>query len=356
MTRTKDKHLRQERDRGQGWDTSLFPRDPNSLTVDELKQELRKRGLSTEGRPRHLRSRFVRALCVGLRPVKKARIEVSDESGRTVVFVTPDTPEAEACLVIEEKGKTLRYHDADRPTWTTVRAAFPVPPDVVLEWSVLLEQMTSVVVGVCRADAPVHAMLGCNDLGWGYFTVLASKHFNDSKGNGEPYGKVCRAGDRVTVVMDTQRGRLSFRYNGTPLGEAFHDIYGTVYPAVCLCGVNLVHCGKECVRDQPEPELASSSTAASPAMEVHLKSSKTELAAGAPMEGAVLELSTAATGGSLQLTPMALGLSFTPPFVCVAAGETVSPCFRVECHAKAPAGVLPVTVFLKPLQGNTNTL
>ena len=109
MTRTKDKHLRQERDRGQGWDTSLFSRDPNSLTLDELKQELRKRGLSTEGRPRHLRSRFVRALCVGLRPLKKARTESVDESGRTVFFDIPDTAEAEACLTLEDKGKTLRH-------------------------------------------------------------------------------------------------------------------------------------------------------------------------------------------------------------------------------------------------------
>ena len=67
MGRTKDRHLRQERDRGQGWDRSLFDGDPNALTLMQLQAELAKRGLSTQGNYRGLRNRFVRALCVGVK-------------------------------------------------------------------------------------------------------------------------------------------------------------------------------------------------------------------------------------------------------------------------------------------------
>lgn len=53
MGRTKDMHLRQERDRGQGWDRSLFPGNPNALTVEELRDELAKRGLAQRPLPLH---------------------------------------------------------------------------------------------------------------------------------------------------------------------------------------------------------------------------------------------------------------------------------------------------------------
>lgn len=42
-----------------------------------------------------------------------------------------------------------------------------------------------------------------------------------------PYGVVGKTGCRVTVTMDTKVGSLEFAVDGKPLGEAFHDIYGT---------------------------------------------------------------------------------------------------------------------------------
>ena len=38
-----------------------------------------------------------------------------------------DTDAAVACLDAEKRGRLLRYHDADTPTWTTLLAVFPVP-------------------------------------------------------------------------------------------------------------------------------------------------------------------------------------------------------------------------------------
>eukprot|EP00667_Euglena_gracilis_P009973 EG_transcript_10145 len=350
MGRTKDLHLRQQRDRGQGWDKSLFDGNPNQLTTAQLQEELAKRGLATEGNFRALRNRFIRALCVGVpvgRP-KPAKPAFEDVSGKTLYFECPDSAAANACLDIERRGRLLRYHDADTPTWTTLVAVFPVPPDTRLSWSFHAEKLYNLVVGVAREDAEATRMLGSDDRGWGYFVTLGSKHFNDSTGVGLPYGVVGKTGCRVTVTMDTKVGSLEFAVDGKPLGEAFHDIYGTVYPALSLCGLNVIHVGNERVLP-----LVPLSEGGAPLAALALVP-QCGVRRGGRAEGLRFEAATAVRGGSVTLTPLAFGVTFQPATVAISDGQQLSEAVTVMASPAAKVGPIPVNVLLKRGPGVTN--
>eukprot|EP00668_Euglena_longa_P034103 GGOE01043841.1.p1 GENE.GGOE01043841.1~~GGOE01043841.1.p1 ORF type:complete len:411 (-),score=119.47 GGOE01043841.1:54-1286(-) len=350
MGRTKDLHLRQQRDRGQGWDKSLFDGNPNELTTSQLQEQLAKRGLATEGNFRALRNRFIRALCVGVpvgRP-KPSKPAFEDPSGKTLYFECPDADSAHGCLDIEKRGRLLRYHDADIPTWTTLLAVFPVPVDTRLCWSFHTEKLYNLVVGVAREDAEVTRMLGSDDRGWGYFVTLGSKHFNDDTGIGLPYGVVGKTGCCVTVTMDTKAGSLEFAMDGKPLGEAFNGIFGPVYPAVSLCGLNVVHVGNERVLPAVAlPEDGGPLTAIALASECRVQR-------GGQVEGLRFDTNVAVQGGTLMLTPLAFGVTFQPAAITVMAGETRSEAVIVSASPTAKVGPIPVNVLLKRGPGVTN--
>uniref|UniRef100_A0A7S1NN34 B30.2/SPRY domain-containing protein n=1 Tax=Eutreptiella gymnastica TaxID=73025 RepID=A0A7S1NN34_9EUGL len=351
MGRTKDRHLRQDRDRGQGWDKKYFDGNPNDLTMPQLQEELAKRGLTTGGPLRSLRNRFIRALCVGITPGKtrEEKPQFEDTTGKTIYFEMPDTDVAYACLEIEEKsrGRIFHYNDADRPRWTTINAVFPVPPDTRLAWSFVFEKMYNVVVGVAREDVNEDGVLGSDTTGWGYFINLASKHFNDPSGVGESYGKVGKAGDKVTVIMDTHVGSLEFMLNGKSLGEAFHGIYGSVYPSISVCGINTVHVGQEKVLESVAlPATSSSLTGIS-------LTEDCQVGAGQAKEGVQFRCNCPIEGGELTLRPMAFGVSFSPKSITVSPGDSVSMPMTVTASVQAKAGPIPVTVLLTKGEGLT---
>jgi len=343
MGRTKDMHLRQERDRGQGWDRSLFPGNPNALTVEELRDELAKRGLATEGNQRSLRNRFVRALCVAVPvgPPRPAKAPFPDPSGRTLYFEAPDTDAAAACLEVGDGGRTLRYHDADTLTWSTVNAVFPVPPDTRLRWCIYAEQMYNFVVGVAREDVHEERMLGGDDRGWGFFVTLASAHFNDPSGVGRPYGAVGRSGCKVAVIMDTGAGTLSFELDGRPLGVAFDGIFGTVYPCICISGPNVLHVGHEKVL--PPPVLKAAPPNPSGVLTITL-AAECALAPGDRREG-VRFRANAPVAVDTVLTPLAFGLTFDPRSVTIPAQATESAPLALS------ALPIPITVRVRAAAG-----
>ena len=88
-----------------------------------------------------------------------------------------------------------------------------------------------IFVGVASSEVELNSFLGgCNN-GWGFIGEQSLYHNREKvKVYGEPFG----AGDVVGVTLDLNKCTLSFSRNGSPLGVAFSDIHGELYPAVAF--------------------------------------------------------------------------------------------------------------------------
>eukprot|EP01012_Entosiphon_sulcatum_P038240 TRINITY_DN4946_c0_g1_i2.p1 TRINITY_DN4946_c0_g1~~TRINITY_DN4946_c0_g1_i2.p1 ORF type:complete len:390 (+),score=37.95 TRINITY_DN4946_c0_g1_i2:27-1172(+) len=343
MGKTKDRHVRQERDRGQGWDKKLFPGNPYSLNHFELKEELKKRCLSTIGQTRTLRGRFIRALCVGIPVGGKPRTGLANK------LVWFDEPQVDDILCsISPKG-VIDYTDLDKPRWTTLRAKEPVPEGKTIEWSFGIEKAYNLVLGVVRDPVDSTLPIGTNDDGWGYFITMATKHHDDeqfSPAEAEQFGVQVKPGDKVSMRMNAQRGTLAFFCNDKPLGVAFRDIYGEVYPALSLCGICIVHClsWKESTVEDEDDIISSVRLEGETTLPLH-KAGECRFV-----------LDTLTLGGDLALVPVAMGVTFDPKPVLVKKGQSISEPVKLTILKGELGSSVSIRVIAKPEPGNRNQI
>ncbi|CAM9398055.1 unnamed protein product, partial [Phaeothamnion confervicola] len=86
-------------------------------------------------------------------------------------------------------------------------------------------------VGVAAAGADTETFLGGDDRGWGYIGDRALYH---GRVKVKPYGERFGQGDTIGVLLDSDRGCLSFCRNGVDLGVAFEGLAGELFPAVAF--------------------------------------------------------------------------------------------------------------------------
>eukprot|EP01006_Ploeotia_vitrea_P009297 TRINITY_DN21836_c0_g1_i1.p1 TRINITY_DN21836_c0_g1~~TRINITY_DN21836_c0_g1_i1.p1 ORF type:complete len:382 (+),score=33.57 TRINITY_DN21836_c0_g1_i1:69-1214(+) len=347
MGKFKTRHLMMARDRGQGYDKKFFPGNPNSLTAEELKHELEIRGLPTWGTTRKMRSRFMKALCQGIKPgdhkktVKKTIVR--DDSGTVVYFDMPDIPGITEDLVLKQEGRQIEYTDLSDPQWITLFGAFPLPDDTVVEWTFEFTKVYNCVIGVARKPFVARSCVGADENSWGYCVNLGSKLYHDNTGAGESYGKACKAGDKVTVTMDTTTGTIKFSRNGEDFGEAFHDIYGSIYPAISICGHSHIVCTRSGVANDKEIADITLRDCVVPDN-------------GTPSAKRKFRLNTPAVGGPLTITPVSLDLHFSPEMVTVQDGATTSNTFTMTMKEDAEAGECTIVASVCEGKGNLNVV
>ena len=77
-------------------------------------------------------------------------------------------------------------------------------------------------LSVCRVS--------CTAYGYGYYGCGNTYRQGSSKSYGSPY----RTGDIITVVLDCDARKMSFKKNDEALGVAFEDLPNVLYPALSL--------------------------------------------------------------------------------------------------------------------------
>ena len=119
--------------------------------------------------------------------------------------------------------------------WCSIRASHPFTRGLHT-WRLRMNQCTSgnVFVGVCTEQAKMSQYLGNDASGFGYYGCGNTYR----QGSSRSYGSAYRTGDVITVVLDCDARKLSFRKNDESLGVAFEDLPSSLFPALSLYSKN----------------------------------------------------------------------------------------------------------------------
>jgi hypothetical protein len=74
--------------------------------------------------------------------------------------------------------------------------------------------------------------MGVGEEGWGLCTYRCQTLHNKEIGVEYGAGADLAHGDRVGVLLDMDRGKLSYYLNGEPFGPAFQGLKGELFPAL----------------------------------------------------------------------------------------------------------------------------
>ena len=147
----------------------------------------------------------------------------------TVPF-TFDTSRRGADILISDDGLTASYAGDD--CWSTVLGSRSFSAGVA-RWEIQIQQSSTAYtfVGVANSQADLNSFLGGCRNGWGFIGEQSLYHNREKvKVYGEPFS----AGDVIGVILDLDKGNLSFCRNGKMLGHAFSNIKGELFPAVAF--------------------------------------------------------------------------------------------------------------------------
>ncbi|RHY32967.1 hypothetical protein DYB32_002077 [Aphanomyces invadans] len=100
-------------------------------------------------------------------------------------------------------------------------------------WQVKVEKSSSayLFLGVATRRANLESFLGADEHSWGFIGDGALYYQrNRVKTYGEPFGE----GDVLALDLDCDLGTLSYSKNGVPLGVAFDNVVGELYPAIAF--------------------------------------------------------------------------------------------------------------------------
>lgn len=130
-------------------------------------------------------------------------------------------------LVITNEGLTVCYNTGNK--WTTVIARACIWSGK-MSFSVKIDEgiSSNLFVGVASPLADQNSYLGSDNYGWGYMADQELYHSNKTIDYGEKYS----IGDIITVIVDLDRGIVSFGKNGKDFGVAFEQVTGPICPAV----------------------------------------------------------------------------------------------------------------------------
>lgn len=133
-------------------------------------------------------------------------------------------------LVFSDDATSVAY--SGNEVWRTVFATESFATGTA-SWEVCVEKSSSsyLFVGVGTQRASTDAFLGADDHSWGY---IGDKALYYQRNRVKAFGDVFGEGDCIGVMIDCERGTLSFSKNGVDLGVAFESIVGEVYPAVAF--------------------------------------------------------------------------------------------------------------------------
>eukprot|EP00501_MAST-03F_sp_TOSAG23-6_P001962 GSMAST32.ASY1.ANO1.2046.1 assembled CDS len=116
--------------------------------------------------------------------------------------------------------------------WSTVlgTSGFAVG---INRWAIHIEKSVTayIFIGVATRDVSICNFLGGDAHGWGYIGDRALYH---QRAKLKTYGERFSQGDTIGVVLDMDRGTLSFSHNGVSLGIGFEGLSGKLFPAVAF--------------------------------------------------------------------------------------------------------------------------
>jgi hypothetical protein len=126
----------------------------------------------------------------------------------------------------------LTIRNVANKRWSTARASVRMMSGVH-NWDVRIERCISknIFLGVATKEARLDNYVGCDRFGWAF---LANRALWHNKGKVRGYGELFRSGDTVSILLDLDRGTLSFSLNGRSLGVAVEGLVGPLYPAFSL--------------------------------------------------------------------------------------------------------------------------
>ena len=134
-------------------------------------------------------------------------------------------------------------------------------------WSVRIDRTPTayLFIGVARITANPQVFLGGDEHGWGFLGDRALYH---DRNKARTYGRRFGVHDVIGCELNCDEGTLSFSLNGSPLGIAFRNLTGVLYPAVSFYN----HGQKVTLIQQPAADLVKQADAS------HYKDDDTALA------------------------------------------------------------------------------
>lgn len=129
-------------------------------------------------------------------------------------------------------GNELSATFGSNETWSTILGTTPFYTGSNY-WEFQLDKSATnyLFIGVATRDADLTTFLGGDDHGWGFIGDRALYHKRTKvKAYGERFGQ----GDTIGVMLNMDRGTLSFSKNGHDLGVAFEGLVGGLYPAAAF--------------------------------------------------------------------------------------------------------------------------
>ena len=163
-----------------------------------------------------------------------------------------------------------------RSSWTSVVGSAPLPPSSVVQWSINAKSIKyrssrsspgGLYVGVVQSDADTTIEIPYQE-GWYFYcydsTLCSGPPHNYSHkkyGPRKENGQYVKAGDSVGVIMDTEKGNMSFVMNEVNHGVAYEGIpldkplvpCALLYSKGDSVGLVTVEIKEDICYDQPQP-------------------------------------------------------------------------------------------------------
>lgn len=133
-------------------------------------------------------------------------------------------------LAYSEDGRSVAYSGND--AWKAACAEQRLSTGQHA-WAVRIDKSSSsyIFVGVVTRRFNADSFLGADDHSWGF---IGDKALYYQRNRVRAFGEAFGESDTVGVHLDCERGTLAFTKNGSPLGVAFDNVVGEVYPAIAL--------------------------------------------------------------------------------------------------------------------------
>jgi len=131
-------------------------------------------------------------------------------------------------VTVSQDGLSVSHVASE--SWSMVNATVGFSSGVN-RWSIRIDRTPTayLFIGVARISANPQVFLGGDEHGWGFLGDRALYH---DRNKSRTYGRRFGVHDVVGCELNCDEGTLSFSLNGSPLGIAFRNLTGVLYPAV----------------------------------------------------------------------------------------------------------------------------
>ncbi|GLE01307.1 hypothetical protein PINS_up010137 [Pythium insidiosum] len=160
-------------------------------------------------------------------------------------------------LQIADDGLSVSYSGNEMWKMVLTTQSFSVGTH---QWTIRVDKSTSsyLFIGVASRLANLDSFLGADEHSWGF---IGDKALYYQRNRLRVYGEAFGEGDVLRVELNCEQGTLAFSKNGVPLGIAFENVVGEVFPAVAFYSrhqkVTLLSAATSLPTPAPSPTAAS---------------------------------------------------------------------------------------------------